>query len=500
MHLKYLQVVIISLFFGFSSPISAQRDVSGANFYSQDNTNRTAAEWEPAIGTMVAWPLAVPYKLVVELAKDNHLFTLVENDSTKADAQRWYTKWGIDPLRNTFIIAPQGIDAWWTRDWGPSAVFVPDGTMYLGDGKYIYATPDSGLECSDTLMFIYRDKNNNIIKTEIDDNATVPVGKRLKIPVLELPFITTGGNVLTDGLGSAFSSCILLNENKFFNVPEAQFYKLNEKLLGFKKYHILSNFEKFGIQHLDCFMKLLDEERILVAEPPKDHELYPIYENIVENELKKLTSFYGRPYKILRLKIDRYEGDHLAAYTNSIIVNKTIYVPLFQIKTDSAALQTWQEAMPGYTVKGFTYALKDEPFLDKNTKNKYSSGYGWNHGDALHCRTRAVWDRDMLFISTKRIEKPKDSNQKNIVYTTIIDYSKKGILKDKTLLYWRISGENNWRSVVLNATENPTHFYGEIPFNNKGYTIEYYISAESKSVRKETQPRTAPLGFYTLKL
>jgi hypothetical protein len=47
-------------------------------------------------------------------------------------------------------------------------------------------------------MFIYRDKNNNIIKTEIDDNATVPVGKRLKIPVLELPFITTGGNVLTD--------------------------------------------------------------------------------------------------------------------------------------------------------------------------------------------------------------------------------------------------------------------------------------------------------------
>ncbi|MEY3423074.1 MAG: hypothetical protein RIR48_3404, partial [Bacteroidota bacterium] len=371
---------------------------------------------------------------------------------------------------------------------------------YLGDGKYIYATPDSGLECSDTLMFIYRDKNNNIIKTEIDDNATVPVGKRLKIPVLELPFITTGGNVLTDGLGSAFSSCILLNENKFFNVPEAQFYKLNEKLLGFKKYHILSNFEKFGIQHLDCFMKLLDEERILVAEPPKDHELYPIYENIVENELKKLTSFYGRPYKILRLKIDRYEGDHLAAYTNSIIVNKTIYVPLFQIKTDSAALQTWQEAMPGYTVKGFTYALKDEPFLDKNTKNKYSSGYGWNHGDALHCRTRAVWDRDMLFISTKRIEKPKDSNQKNIVYTTIIDYSKKGILKDKTLLYWRISGENNWRSVVLNATENPTHFYGEIPFNNKGYTIEYYISAESKSVRKETQPRTAPLGFYTLKL
>ena len=32
-------------------------------------------------------------------------------------------------------------------------------------------------------------------------------------------------------------------------------------------------------------MKLLDEERILVIEPPQDHKLYKIYEDIVQNEL-----------------------------------------------------------------------------------------------------------------------------------------------------------------------------------------------------------------------
>jgi agmatine deiminase len=74
-------------------------------------------------------------------------------------------------------------------------------------------------------------------------------------------------------------------------------------LLGFKTYHILSNFELTGIQHIDCFMKLLDEERILVAEPPKDHILYPIYERIVEHELKNLKTIYGRPYQIQRIKI-----------------------------------------------------------------------------------------------------------------------------------------------------------------------------------------------------
>jgi agmatine deiminase len=102
-------------------------------------------------------------------------------------------------------------------------VFTPEGTMFLGDGKYIYATPVSGLGCTDSLTFIYTDAKNNIIKTEIDDNATIPVGKGLNIPVLDLPFITTGGNVLTDGMGTAFSSCILLNENNYFNVSGNNF-------------------------------------------------------------------------------------------------------------------------------------------------------------------------------------------------------------------------------------------------------------------------------------
>ncbi|MFZ1847150.1 MAG: hypothetical protein WAU12_09580, partial [Saprospiraceae bacterium] len=84
------------------------------NYYTQGKSNRVAAEWEPALGTMIVWPLSIPYKLVVELANDNHLYTLVQNDSTKAIALKWYTAWGIDPSKNTFIYAPAGIDSWWT--------------------------------------------------------------------------------------------------------------------------------------------------------------------------------------------------------------------------------------------------------------------------------------------------------------------------------------------------------------------------------------------------
>ena len=288
----------------------------------------------------------------------------------------------------------------------------------------------------------------------------------------------------------------MLNENRFYNVNQEKFLSLNKELLGFEQYNFISNFEKIGIQHIDCFMKLLDEERILVAEPPTDHELYPIYENIIENELKKLKTAYGRPYEILRIKTNRYDGERLAAYTNSIIINKTIYVPLFQIKADSIALQIWRGLMPGYTVKGFTFALIDEPIVSKEMKEHYKSGYGWNSGDALHCRTRAIWDNEMLFITTKRLNKIVPSTQQKIVYTTIIDYSNKGLVKDKCQIFWRVLGESNWSISQLSLDVNQNQFFYEIPYSKKGTTVEYFISAESKSGRKETKPRTAPLGTY----
>ncbi|MFN4145201.1 MAG: agmatine deiminase family protein [Runella sp.] len=491
-----LSLVLLWLL-GFLVACQKPQSDSQNDYYTQADSPRTAAEWEPAIGTMIVWPLCVPYKLAVELAKDNHLYTLVANDSARIEAQQWYVKWGIDLSKVTFIAAPQGLDAWWTRDWGPSAVFLPDGTMKLGDGRYPYSTPNTKMGCEDTLEFIYTDKNKIIIKTETDDNATASLGKGLRIEVLDLPYITTGGNVLTDGLGTAFSSCILLNENKFYGVSKEDFFRLNKKLAGLSNYHILSNFEKWGIQHLDCFMKLLDEERILVAQPPTDHELYPVYENIVENELKKLKNVYGRPYQIIRIKTGRYEKEHLAAYTNSIIVNQTVYVPLFQIKEDEQALQTWQNALPGYTVKGFTFALKDEPTVSKALKEHYKSGYGWTYGDALHCRTRAVWDSQMLYITLKRLPAKMPSDKPLKVYASIIDYSKKGLIANATKLYWRTKGESDWQIEILKPTnDDKTHFEATIPAKPTQKAIEYYIAAASSSGRSETMPRTAPRGFY----
>ena len=470
------------------------QDSGVKNYYSQGDTYRMAAEWEPALGTMIAWPLSIPYKLVVELASDNKLYTLVVDESAKYDASKWYAQWGIDTTRVTFIYGPQDIDVSWVRDWGPHAVFAPDGKMKLADPKYIFSTPVTDISCTDSLHFLYKE-GDKILKTATEDNATIPIGKQTGIDVLDLPFISTGGNVMTDGAGTAFSSCILTNENRYYGVDENTFLTLNKKLLGIKKYNILSNFEYQGIQHIDCLMKLLDEERILVLEPPRDHKLYQIYEDIVTKELTNLKTIYGRPYKILRMKTFQYKMDELAAYSNSIILNKTIYVPLFSIIEDSLALNRWRELMPGYTVKGFEYILQNEPTLTPQIRKRYQT-IGWNSGDALHCRTRAIWDPEMIYISIKTTNSDIQCGEGNKVFAAIIDYSKKGIVKDKILLQWRLKGSSEWQNSIMNNTDNDQHFEGKIPCQNAGTTVEYFISAESKSGRKESRPATAPWGYF----
>ena len=488
-------LIILLLLFAGGCKVARENNSNEFNYYTQGKSNRMAAEWEPASGVMITWPLCIPYKLAIELAKDITLYTLVENDKNKQDALKWYAHWGIDTAKCKFIFARQGEDAWWVRDWGPHAVFTAKGHMKLGDGKYRYSTPASRLGCNDSLIFFNKTPDNKIQFTDIDDSATLEIGKGLNLEILDLPFASTGGNVMTDGLGTAFSTCILTNENRYSGVPDDKFFALNETLLGIRRYNIIPNFEPGDIQHIDCFMKMLDEERILILNPPKDHPHHDIYERIIRENISHLKTVYNRPYQLLRIDSYSYEAGSLAAYTNALILNKTVYVPLFSIPQDSLALKRWGEVMPGYIIKGFTFVLNNEPNLGQKMKEHYQGKLGWFTSDALHCRTRAIWDKEMLYINVRRPD--TSSGKVRRVFATIIDYSLKGLITGKIKLRWRIRGSNDWNETVMNNADNSAHFYADIPAANTGDTIEYYVTASSNSGRIETMPRTAPAGFYS---
>ncbi len=63
--------------------------------YSEIPDRRVVAEWEPALGTIIRWPLGIPTDLVVELADNDILYVLVETSNQENQARNNFNNWGV---------------------------------------------------------------------------------------------------------------------------------------------------------------------------------------------------------------------------------------------------------------------------------------------------------------------------------------------------------------------------------------------------------------------
>lgn len=437
----------------------------GAPLFGQPTAPvRVIAEWEPAIGTLISWPLGIPRELVVELASDDRLFVLVRNQQAENSAVNTFSSWGIDLDQVEFIRTT--VQTHWPRDWGPHQIFDGDGNWAVVDPIFEgYPWVPTPCQPITSPGGYYGDNAVNIDFAAYFD-----------APLHSLPAYLTGGNFLVNGHRAAFSTCAMVGENQqLWN--EAEFRTLAEQYLGITDYHIVDNTEDYGIQHIDCWFKPLDEETLLVKRPPTWHEEYDRIEANLDT-LASATNCYGRPYRIIRIDCPAYDGYNVAAYTNSLILNTKVLVPLFDIPGDVEALQTFADALPGYEVIGFPWS-------------------GWYYYDALHCRTRAVFDRYMLRVTHRRLDEEVAAAPSYPIVAIIDDRSETGLVADQLRVYWRNEGAGDWAWEVLTPTGDPDTYAAELPAQFPGTTVEYYISAADHSGRAETLPRSAPAGFYS---
>ena len=321
---------------------------------------RLMAEWEPAIGTLVAFPFELPDELVQDLAGESHLYVLVDKDD-EIEAGTKLEELGVEPECWELVLSSARSP--WTRDWGPHQVELPDGRRAFVDHVFRGYPWVPAEESVDSVVYRWG-------SPEGDDVATSELADQLGVARIDLPAIATGGNLLTDGRGRAFCTRAQVLENAR-DMDEAAYRALLEERLGIHDLVVLENTETFGIQHIDCWLKVLDEGTLLVKRPPQDHPEYaPIERNL--ERLLDLRTPAGEPYRILRIDCPRFHEDDVAAYTNSLMLNGVVHVPLFGIEGDEKALATYRAALPGWDVRGYPYS-------------------GWRHFDALHCRTRALF-------------------------------------------------------------------------------------------------------------
>jgi agmatine deiminase len=442
--------------------------------YAQQHRVRTVAEWEPALGTLIRWPLGIPSELVVELAKDDLLFVLVKNETHQQNATFTFESWNVNLANCRFVIADTY--SHWTRDWGPQFVFDTLGNIAIADPIFNgYPWVPGCFLSEEKPPEITSERAGHRSGYGIDNAVNAILADFFGLPLIELPFFLTGGNFMSDGFRDGFSTQQMLQENAPI-CDEECFRNGAAELMGLSNYNILIDPEINGIQHIDCFAKLLNEETILVKEVPEWHPEYACAEHLAW-ELSQLTNVWGRPYNIVRIFCGSYSGTSVAAYTNALILNKKVLVPLFGISTDQQALETYQQAMPGYQVMGFTGP--------------------WYYYDALHCRTMGIFDPHMIRIVHRPMDAEVQVSYDMAIEAQIIDHSKTGLDPELMQLKWRRDGQTLWSTSMFSTEPGTDNYSAPLPVYEPDVTVHYYITATDSTGRNERLPRTAPGGYFS---
>ena len=273
---------------------------------------------------------------------------------------------------------------------------------------------------------------------------------------------------MEDGRGHGVSDELVLNEN---NHDEATVRRLMLEYLGIDNYHITIDPQGEYIAHVDCWGKYLAPDKILIAKLPQSNSHYEDYE-AVANYFATTNCCWGYPYKVYR--VEEPGGSTLAPYTNSLILNKHVYVPMGSNSTyNQRALQVYREAMPGYEVEGIY-----------NT----SGNIAWLNTDALHCRTRGVMDFNMLFVDHRNVLFGTQECGDSIAVTSkFIAYSGKPLKTDSLLVYYSID-KGPYQVAHMRATGAPDEYVGYIKGYHQASEVDYYVYGADESGHRYQQP------------
>jgi agmatine/peptidylarginine deiminase len=308
---------------------------------------RNIAEYEPMQGVLIRYPFGISTSLISEMSQDVIIYCLVSS-SQQNSAYNSMNSGNVNMENVEFILG--STDSYWTRDYGPWWVVDGNGDMGIVDFTYNRPRPN-------------------------DNNAPYKVSEHLDVPYYSADFISTGGNYMTDGTGISASTQIAYTENSQCgtndqsSIPLPPCSYVDNVLIdyyGINTYHVVADPNDEYIDHIDCWGKYLSPTRMLIREVSASHPQYQEIEAVAEYFENTLTST-GEEWEVFRVYTPNDQP-----YTNSLILNNKVFVPVMNSQWDDDALEVYQAAMPDHEVLGFTGS--------------------WQSTDALHCRVKGIPD------------------------------------------------------------------------------------------------------------
>ena len=425
---------------------------------------RNAAEWEEIQTLTITWTSYTPiHRQIILAAQNDTKITIVCSDS---NAVKTNLNSNSVPLTNLrFVIAP--FNSVWIRDYFGNSVY----------GKHV-----------DSLIlvdWIYNRPRplDDAVPTAIANNLNIPIYETTSSPNWNL--IHTGGNYMSDGLGTAFSSTLTDSENP--TKTAAMIDTIMKKFMGINRYIRMPTLPYDGIHHIDMHMKLIDEETLLVGQYPPGIADGPQIEANLAWILANYNSVFGTPYKVVRIPMPKdrnnlwpnQNGGWYCTFTNGVFVNRSYIFPTYYQQYDTTAFRILKQNLPGYKITGIDCDEPGSPIIS-------ASG-------AIHCITHAVHVKDPLLITHQRLNTKCSSDPSYTVSAKVVH--KSGI--SSATVYWTNDTLNGCTPLNMTLANIATNEYtAAIPTQTAGTKVYYYISASAVSGKVMTRPITAPLGRW----
>jgi agmatine/peptidylarginine deiminase len=385
---------------------------------------RMVGEFERMQAVLIRYPLGIPYTVIAEMAEDLLVTTIVSSNSQATQVLAIYNQNGINTANCNFLVAPT--DSYWTRDYGPWFVF--DGNNEPGICDFPYDRP-----------------------RPTDDNIPVKVAQSLGINLFGMDLTHTGGNMMADGFGFAASTDLVFEENT--SLSEQEIKVKMEDYLGITQYDVTLDPLADYIKHIDCWGKYLAQDKILIGRVPLNDDRYADYEAVADY-FENTNCAYGYPYNVYRVFTPGTAPN--TPYTNSIILNNKVLVPLTGSQWDDEAIAVYEEAMPGYEIIGMNWTE-------------------WFNTDALHCRAIGIADLDMLFLDHRPLFGVVDWQDSLAVEVKITPYSGEILVSDSLLVNYQVNN-GTYMSAILHHSEG-SEYVGYIKNYQASDTIRYFVSA-----------------------
>jgi agmatine/peptidylarginine deiminase len=440
---------------------------------------RTMAEWEEIQALTITWQgfPSILKQITRAAIAETEVIIFSENPSSTESYLMGNSAGGPLPSMENVRIVDAESNSIWIRDYGANTVYGNRvDTLTLVDWIYNRPRPDDD---------VIPDVLAGELGLEVYTTTSAPND-----------LVHTGGNFMSDGQGTGFSSDLVLEENGpfgDFNVTvkdEDEVDAIMQAYQGIGPYVKMPALPYDIINHIDMHMKLLDEKTLLVGFYPDGIADGPQINANIDYVVNNFLNHFGEEFDIVRIPMpdspsglwpDDNPAGYYRTYTNGVFVNKTFIYPSYREEYDTTAARIYEEMLPGYELVPID--------CDDNGSAIIALA------GAIHCITHSVGVNDPLLIVHNSLADTEDDINPYEVMATVEHRS--GIAS--STLHWRLEGDTEFNEVEMTAGEG-VEWLADIPAQEVGSIIEYYVSAVAENGKTQKRPIVAPDGFWSFEV